>query len=812
MSSRKQVPPNAASSGSQRKPHSTVRESGSSLAGSNRVDQPEEDPLVAVILADSYDDHFAPLTLNWPRCLLPIADVPLLHFSVESATRTGVSHIYILTRAHAQRIRQHVENHLKVTLQAQGIVVTVISMPEALSEGDALRDLDAKQVLRSDFLLYRADSVVTFDLKSIVLEHRQRRLADKDAIMTLCCMQTGEGIAMRSKATSSVHCIDPTKDQLLHTETLFASQRTRATLPLELLQFNDRDGCEEVDIRHDLVESGVYICSVDVPPLFSENFDYQSLQDDFIPGILTSDLLESKIFVHVGKRGYGGRAQDTQTYDSISKDILRHWTSPIHPASTSWIGERFTEKRGWRYIGQAVKSDRSCGVGPCSMIASRCVLSEQVRILESVLCSDVKIGKRSIVFRSHLHNHASVGDNVSLSHCIIGRGAQVLENVVLGHGCIVGADCIIGPDVSLPAGTRVGLRAKESWDEDDLDDSTSQCQPSEDSIILNQSQREGGDLGARSKGFLWPNLWNQKGRDSYSYENHRAGEEGQDGETTDEEDLPEDAKNLRIRAFGFASQSKAESVSEDCASEASSFAYDSDFGDEDRSSSGDANEVQSGFVLSTSKVAITDLTLDDKDDSNFEKQANQARIIEFEAEARASLARAFSENHSIDNASLELKTLRMASNVETSDVQRVIVQFLLEQSRPNDPKQIQTLFSRWGTLLANGAQEDEVLAILHMQVGLSTHSPHSNSHIWLHLHQKYCADHSAYVPVFVPLLKLFYNNDIVSDEAIVAWWRSKLSQTGDENAKSLRMRAQGVVRYILESEDGDDDDDEDAKY
>lgn len=68
------------------------------------------------------------------------------------------------------------------------------------------------------------------------------------------------------------------------------------------------------------------------------------------------------------------------------------------------------------------------------------------------------------------------------------------------------------------------------------------------------------------------------------------------------------------------------------------------------------------------------------------------------------------------------------------------------------------------------------------------------------------------MPVFVPLLKLFYNNDIVSDEAIVAWWRSKLSQTGDENAKSLRMRAQGVVRYILESEDGDDEDDEDDEY
>lgn len=160
-------------------------------------EQPDEEPLVAVILADSYDAHFTPLTLTTPRCLLPIANVPLLNYSIESATLTGVSHIYILACAHSGQIRDHISTQLQPTLRNQGITVTIINTPEARSEGDALRELDAKQVLRSDFLLYRADSICTFDLTKAVAEHKKRRSADKDVIMTICCMPVQDQTEMR---------------------------------------------------------------------------------------------------------------------------------------------------------------------------------------------------------------------------------------------------------------------------------------------------------------------------------------------------------------------------------------------------------------------------------------------------------------------------------------------------------------------------------------------------------------------------------------------------------------------------------------
>lgn len=681
---------------------SSSKRSVKAAGGAATSDQPEEEPLVAVILADSYDDHFAPLTLNWPRCLLPLANVPLLHYSIESATRTGVAHIYVLTRAHAHLIRQHVDDALQDLLHGQGINITVMSTPEALSEGDAIRELDAKQVLRSDFLLYRSDSVCTMDLHSVVDRHRQRRKLDKDAIMTMCCMPVRDDTPMRSRATRPVQYVDPATNQILHYEMLSGHPKRKAVMPYELLRLDDKNGFDEIDVRFDLVDAGVHVCSIDVPPLFSENFDYQSLSTDFIPGILTSDLLDSKIFLHIGKRGYGGRAQDTQTYDAISRDVLRRWTSPLTPASSAWLGERLAERSGWRYVGRDVESDRTSNVGPCSMIASRCALGSNVTIVGSILCEGVEIGQGSSIVDSHIHTSASVGNNVTMSNCIVGRGAKVLDNVKLGRGCLIGADCVVGPDVSLPDGSHVGSKELETWDDEEVEaEGTAQARE------LVPAAHD-ASLGSQSRGVLWPNLWYKKAVSKHE-------DESEDEEDEDEEDTA----NLCLRAIGYANQNAGHSIEADDVESVSSIEVDSELDSED-----DEDALSDGPSSGFSQVPgltggrVMNLTLGEEGDTQLERDATSARLAEFDAEARASMARALEEDHSIDNASLELKTLRMASNVSLHDVQRIVIEVMLDRCKPSDPKQVKALVSRWGKLIAQVSHDDEQQTITLTQVSV----------------------------------------------------------------------------------------------
>ena len=67
-------------------------------------------------------------------------------------------------------------------------------------------------------------------------------------------------------------------------------KRKQASLPKEAL-----GGAKDVRVRIDLESVGVAICSIEVAPLFTENFDYQFFYPDFVNGLLTSDLLGKTI-------------------------------------------------------------------------------------------------------------------------------------------------------------------------------------------------------------------------------------------------------------------------------------------------------------------------------------------------------------------------------------------------------------------------------------------------------------------------------------------------------------------------------------
>jgi len=85
----------------------------------------------------------------------------------------------------------------------------------------------------------------------------------------------------------------------------------------------------------------------------------------------------------------------------------------------------------------------------------------------------------------------------------------------------------------------------------------------------------------------------------------------------------------------------------------------------------------------------------------------------------------------------------------------------------------------------------------------------------LHQSQAYCAAHSTHSKLFVPLLKKFYNDDIVSDDSILSWWKSPISRdasaaNGGEAMLELRKSAEGVVRHVLESQEDSEEEEEES--
>ena len=70
--------------------------------GSKNMD-PEE-VLQAVIIADSFNSKFKPLTLETPRCLIPLCNTPILDYTLSMLAGSGVQEIFIVTCSQCERI------------------------------------------------------------------------------------------------------------------------------------------------------------------------------------------------------------------------------------------------------------------------------------------------------------------------------------------------------------------------------------------------------------------------------------------------------------------------------------------------------------------------------------------------------------------------------------------------------------------------------------------------------------------------------------------------------------------------------------
>lgn len=94
----------------------------------------------------------------------------------------------------------------------------------------------------------------------------------------------------------------------------------------------------------DLVDAHITICAPEVLMLFSDNFDYQTLRQDFVSGVLSEEELGNKLFVHeLRPTEYAARLHNLRSYDAISRDILQRWLFPFVP-DTNVLGQAGTEQ------------------------------------------------------------------------------------------------------------------------------------------------------------------------------------------------------------------------------------------------------------------------------------------------------------------------------------------------------------------------------------------------------------------------------------------------------------------------------------
>lgn len=425
--------------------------------------------LSAILLADSFTQTFLPVTLEKPKMLLPLVNIPMMEYTLEWLAASEVEEVYVVCCAHAEQI----EAHLSVSKwsQQKSMKLHVVISTSCLSAGEALRLMDQKDMIKSDFVLVGGDVIANLDLKAIIAAHKQRRIKDRHAIMTMV-MQSSRNNKHKSWAGEAeiLVALDPVSNRLLRIENLDSSKQRRH-LTLDAQNFSERDA---ISLRTDLLDAHIYICGPEVLMLFSDNFDYQNVEHDFISGVLSEEELGNTMHVHEVKSGFACQIRNLRSYDAISRAILQRWSFPLvvdsgllHPAASETT---YSYKRQNRYREDHVKLARSATLGRDSAIGSGSSLDEGSQVTCSVIGRNCHIGKGVQIKGCYIGDYVTVQDAAQLTSAMVCEGAVIMRNAKLQPGSIVSFKAVIGEGHEVPAHTRISLCQRSHHQTNSIDE------------------------------------------------------------------------------------------------------------------------------------------------------------------------------------------------------------------------------------------------------------------------------------------------------------------------------------------------------
>lgn len=319
-----------------------------------------------------------------------------------------------------------------------------------------MRDLDKRGILANDFLVVYGDVVSNISIESALNEHRARRAKDKNAIMTMV-LREGNKDTHRGVGVSPVFTLDPARKRCLQydqiRDTDKGGDRTHGVLLDEDVLL--LSGAEEIDVRHDLIDCGIDICTPDVLMLWSDNFDYEAPRRGFLHSVLKDYELNGKtIHTFIEKEGYGNRVRDLRGYDRISRDVLSRRTWPICPDGAFGAESNCRLYKGNIFRDEEVKIAKSATIGKKTALGRGSVIGARTRVEGSVIGRNCTIGDDCVITGAYLWDNITIHDGTHIGKAIIASDSTV------GKGCSIEDGTLVSFGTHVPEKTATKQRQR----------------------------------------------------------------------------------------------------------------------------------------------------------------------------------------------------------------------------------------------------------------------------------------------------------------------------------------------------------------
>ncbi|PAA48244.1 hypothetical protein BOX15_Mlig029426g2 [Macrostomum lignano] len=434
----------------------------------------EKDLVQAVVLADSFNSRFAPVARSLPRALFPLAGVPLIDYALNCLADAGVHECIVYCRSHYKSLASHLASSPQSKRFATPPVVRKCP-PTVSSLGDAIRDLDQSRLIKNDFILAPADLVTNANLAELLAEHKRRRVKDANCLLTLVMRSTTGGFnasaLMQAQERSFIAVSNADTGCLRMLSPAGMDKLGRIRLERAALL-----SCGRSRLWTGLIDLGLAVCSVHVPPRFTDEFDYRSL-DDLVRGVLEhEEILGHTVSLHVlGGQEYACRVSNMNLYALVTRHLLDNWVYPMTPASMS--GSRAATEHQVRQrnvyvsrlasVHRSARLEKSVLIGPGAQVGSGC------HLVNCVIGSNCRVGDRTRLSDCYLWPGAVVSSDCNISRSLLCHNSTVLDDSQLTDRCVLTHGVRVGPSVVL-TNCRLIVRSGRSEDSASTDEEVKQ--------------------------------------------------------------------------------------------------------------------------------------------------------------------------------------------------------------------------------------------------------------------------------------------------------------------------------------------------
>jgi len=232
-----------------------------------------------------------------PKCLLPVANIPLILYSLEFLATNNVKEVVIVSSKETKVLKKEIdtlkESHM-IGKSRNNFKITYIKLEKPVSMADALREVNDAVELRDEFILISGDIVCNADLAPALKMHYKAKQENKEfqVILTKVFAEIPFSNPVRDSSQELALMVDAETRQILDygqygkDQNSYQINRKHITLKKQARQY---------EILGDLVDTEMMICSKGLFQHLADDFEMKNIKEDFTIHLNSSELTDDQI-------------------------------------------------------------------------------------------------------------------------------------------------------------------------------------------------------------------------------------------------------------------------------------------------------------------------------------------------------------------------------------------------------------------------------------------------------------------------------------------------------------------------------------